>query len=130
MKVAVPLAKRILAPLEITEAASAIGAEIQKKIHGSGTATLIISNREMNGIMEIAQTLEDSNILLKGVTKTIKNETKEQKEGFLGMLIVTLEASLLGNMSAGKGIVGAGSGKGIVRAGSGNKKGKGIVRTG
>ena len=130
MKVAVPLAKRILAPLEITEAASAIGAEIQKKIHGSGTATLIISNREMNDIMEIAQTLEDSNILLKGVTKTIKNETKEQKEGFLGMLIVTLEASLLGNMSAGKGIVGAGSGKGIVRAGSGNKKGKGIVRTG
>ena len=130
MKVAVPLAKRILAPLEMTEAASAIGAEIQKKIHGSGTATLIISNREMNDIMEIAQTLEDSNILLKGVTKTIKNETKEQKEGFLGMLIVTLEASLLGNMSAGKGIVGAGSGKGIVRAGSGNKKGKGIVRTG
>ena len=130
MKVSVPLAKRILAPLEITEAASAIGAEIQKKIHGSGTATLIISNREMNDIMEIAQTLEDSNILLKGVTKTIKNETKEQKEGFLGMLIVTLEASLLGNMSAGKGIVGAGSGKGIVRAGSGNKKGKGIVRTG
>ena len=130
MKVAVPLAKRILAPLEITEAASAIGAEIQKKIHGSGTATLIISNREMNDIMEIAQTLEDSNILLKGVTKTIENETKEQKEGFLGMLIVTLEASLLGNMSAGKGIVGAGSGKGIVRAGSGNKKGKGIVRTG
>ena len=130
MKIAVPLAKRILAPLEITEAASAIGAEIQKKIHGSGTATLIISNREMNDIMEIAETLEDSNILLKGVTKTIKNETKEQKEGFLGMLIVTLEASLLGNMSAGKGIVGAGSGKGIVRAGSGNKKGKGIVRTG
>ena len=71
--------------------------------------------------MEIAQTLEDSNILLKGVTKTIKNETKEQKEGFLGMLLGTLEASLLGNMSVGKG---------IVRAGSGNKKGKGIVRTG
>ena len=82
MKVAVPLAKRILAPLEITEAVSAIGAEIQKKIHGSGTATLIISNREMNDIMEIAQTLEDSNILLKGVTKTIKNETKEQKKDF------------------------------------------------
>ena len=84
----------------------------------------------MNDIMKIVQALEDSNILLKGVTKTIKNETKEQKEGFLGMLIVTLEASLLGNMSAGKGIVGAGSGKGIVRAGSGNKKGKGIVRAG
>ena len=75
----------------------------------------------MNVTMEIAQTLEDSNILLKGVTKTIKNETKEQKEGFWGMLLGTLEASLLGNMSAGKG---------IVRASSGNKKGKGIVRTG
>ena len=130
MKVAVPLAKNILAPLGITAAASAIDAGIQKKIHGSGTTTLIISNEEMNDIMKIIQALEDSNILLKGVTKTIKNETKEQKEGFLGMLIVTLEASLLGNMSAGKGIVGAGSGKGIVRAGSGNKKGKGIVRAG
>ena len=75
----------------------------------------------MNVTMEIAQTLEDSNILLKGVTKAIKNETKEQKEGFWGMLVGTLEASLLGNMSAGKG---------IVRAGSGNKKGKGIVWTG
>ena len=49
----------------------------KKKIHGSGTVTLIISNEEMNGMMEIVQTLEDSNILLKGVTKTIKNETKE-----------------------------------------------------
>ena len=59
--------------------------------------------------------------MLKGVTKTIKNETKEQKGGFLSMLLVTLGASLLGNMLAGKG---------IVRAGSGNKKGKGIVRAG
>ena len=130
MKVAISLVKNVLAPQEITAAASAIDAGIQKKIHGSGTTTLIISNEEMNDIMKIVQALEDSNILLKGVTKTIKNETKEQKEGFLGMLIVTLEASLLGNMSAGKGIVGAGSGKGIVRAGSGNKKGKGIVRAG
>ena len=77
MKVAVPLAKNILAPLGITAAASAIDAGIQKKIHGSGTTTLIISNEEMNDIMKIVQTLEDSNILLKGVTKTIKNEMKE-----------------------------------------------------
>ena len=54
-----------------------------KKIHGSGTTTLIISNEEMNDIMKIVQALEDSNILLKGITKTIKNETKEQKGGFL-----------------------------------------------
>ena len=57
----------------------------KKKIHGSGT-TLIISNKEMNDIMKIVQALEDSNILSKGVTETIKNETKEQKGGFLSML--------------------------------------------
>ena len=73
MKVAVPLAKNILAPLGITAAASTIDAGIQKKIHGSGTTTLIISNEEMNDIMKIIQALENSNILLKGVTKTIKN---------------------------------------------------------
>ena len=71
--------------------------------------------------MKIVQAFEDSNILLKGVTKAIKNETKEQKERFLSMLLGTLGASLLGNMLAGKG---------IVRAGSGNKKGKRIVRAG
>ena len=74
MKIAVPLAKNIL----VTADASAIDAGIQKKIHGSGTTTLIISNEEMNDIMKIVQALEDSNILLKGITKTIKNEIKEQ----------------------------------------------------
>ena len=72
MKVAVPLAKNILAPLGITAAASTIDAGIQEKIHVSET-TLIISNEEMNDIMKIIQALENSNILLKGVTKTIKN---------------------------------------------------------
>ena len=76
MKVAVPLAKNVLAPLRIRAAASALDAGIQEKIHGSGTATWIISNKEMNDIMKIAQALEDSNILLKGVAKTIRNETK------------------------------------------------------
>ena len=69
----------------------------------------------MNDIMKIVQALEDSNILLKGVTKTIKNEAKEQKGRFLSMLLVTLGASLLGNLLAGKR---------IARAGSGNKKEK------
>ena len=64
MKVAIPLAKNVLAPLGITAAASAIDAGIQKKTHGSGTTTLIISNKEMNDVMRIVQTLEDSNILL------------------------------------------------------------------
>ena len=82
MKVAIPLAKNVLAPLGITAAASAIDAGIQKKIHGFGTTTLIISNEEMNDIMKIVQALEHSNILLKGVTKIIKNEIKEKKEDF------------------------------------------------
>ena len=88
----------------------------------------------MNDITKIIQAFEDSNILLKGVTKTNENETKEQKGGFLSMLLRTLGASLFGNLLAGEGIVRTGSGnkkgKGIVRAGSGNKKGKGIVRAG
>ena len=82
---------------------------------------LIISNKEMNDMMKIVQALEDSNILLTGVTKTIKNETKEQKGGFLSMLLGTLGASLLRNLLTGKG---------IVRAGSGKKKEKRIVRAG
>ena len=111
MKVAIPSAKKVLDPLGITAAASTIDVGIQKKIHGSGTTTLIISNKEMNDIMKIVQALEDSNILLKGVTKTIKNETKEQKGGFLSMLLGTLGASLLGNILTGKWIVRAGSGR-------------------
>ena len=71
---------------------------------GSGTTTLIISNEEMNDIMKIIQALEDSNILLKANTWTIKNETKEQKGGFLSMLLGTLWDSLLGNLLAGKGL--------------------------
>ena len=98
MKVAIPLAKNFLAPLGITAVASAIDAEILKKIHGSGTKILIILNEEMNDIMKIVQALEDINILLKGVTKTIKNETKEQKGGFLSTLLGTLGPSLLGNL--------------------------------
>ena len=82
MKVAIPLGKNVLAPLGITAAASAIDAGIKKKIHGSGNTTLIISNKEMNDIIKIIQALEDSNILLKGVTKTIKNETNNKKEDF------------------------------------------------
>ena len=118
MEVAVSLAKNIIAPLGITPATSAIDAGIQKKIHGSGTTTLIILNEEMNDIMKIVQALEDSIILLKGVTKTIKNETKEQKGGFLSMLSDTLGASLLGNLLSGKATVRLG--EGIVRAGYGS----------
>ena len=121
MKVAIPLSKNVLAPLGITAAASVIDAGIRKEIHGSETTTLIISNEETNDIMKIVQALEDFNILSKGVTEAIKNETKEQKGVFVSMLLGTLGASLLGNLLTGKG---------IVRAASGNKKGKGIARAG
>ena len=92
-----PLAKSVLVPLGLTVTASVADAGIQKKILGSGTTTLVISNGEMNDIIKTVQALEDSNILLKGVTKTIKNDTKEQKGEFLSMLLGTLGASLLGN---------------------------------
>ena len=88
IKVAIHLAKNTLALLGITVATSATDAGIQKKIHGSGTTTLITSNEEMNNIMKIVETLEDSNILLKGVTKKIENEAKMQKGGFLSILLV------------------------------------------
>ena len=80
MKVAVPLAKNILVPLGIATATSAIDAGIQKKIHGSGTATLIISNKKINDIIQIVSAVEDSYNLLKEVTKTIKNKIKENEE--------------------------------------------------
>ena len=127
MKVALPLAQKVLAPLGLTAAMSAIDGRIQKKIHGSGVK-LIIEQEDMNDIMKIIEALENSGILLKGVTKTIKNETKEPRGGFLGMLLGTLGANLLGNLlTGGKGIMRAGdgivrAGDGIVRAGEGSKK--------
>ena len=90
MKVAMPLAKNVLAPLGLTAAMSAIDGSIQKKIHGSGTTKLMIENEDMNDIMKIIEALENSDILLKGVSKTIENETKEQRGGFLSMLLGTL----------------------------------------
>ena len=87
-------------------------------MRSSGIIT-IISNEEMKEIMQIVQVLEDSNILLNVDTKTIKNETKEQKGRFSGTLLRTLEASLLENMSTGKW---------ILRVDYGNKKGKGVLK--
>ena len=103
--------------------------KFKKKKHGSGNKTFTISNEEMNDIIKIIQALENSNILLKGVTKTIKNETKEQKGGFLSMLLGPLGATLLGNLLTGKGMLTAGSGRPLSST-SKNKKGKGIVRAG
>ena len=122
MKVVVPLAKNILAPLAITAATLAIDAGTQKKIHGSGATTLIISNKEMNDIMKIVEALQDSNTLFKWVTKTIRNKIKEQNGGSLGVSVGTLGAILLESLLTGKGIVRAGFGKGVGRAGYGSKR--------
>ena len=111
MKVTMPLAKNVLAPLGLTAAMSAIDGSIKKKMLGSGTTTLIISNDEMNDILKIVKSLEDSGVILKGVSETIQHEAKEQRGGFLSMLLSTLGASLLGNLLT--------SGKGVIRAGEG-----------
>ena len=125
MKVVMPLAKNVLAPLGFTAAMSAIDGSMQNEIHDSGVK-LIIEQEDMKDIMKIIKALENSGILLKGVSKKIKNETKEQKGGFLSMLLGTLGASLLGNLlTGGKGIVRAGEGNVVSRAkgeGSGGKK--------
>ena len=121
MKVVMPLAKNELAPLGLTAAMYAIHGSIKKKIHGSGVK-LIIEQEDMNDIMKIIEALENSGILLKGVSNTIESETKEQRGGFLSMLLGTLGASLLRNLLTGKGIMTMGDGK--VLAGSGSKKKK------
>ena len=103
-----PLLKSViksLGLLALTVASSAIDAGVERKIYGSGSTTLVISNEEVNDIMKIVQALENSGISLKGVSETIKNETKEQKGGFLSMLLGTLGAYLLRNLLTGKGAV-------------------------
>ena len=118
-----PLAKIILIPVGLTTAADAA---IRKKMFGLGrhpsnlasplldlrsrTTTLIISNEEMNYIMKIHKSLEESGLLIKCISKTIKNKAKEQKGEFLGMLLGTLDASLLGNLLTDKGTVRPGEG--------------------
>ena len=123
-----PLAKNVLIPLGLTAAASAADAGIHKKILGSGhnNTTLIISNDKMDDILKIVKSLEDSGVLLKGVSETIQHEAKEQREGFLSVLLGTLGASLLGDVLS-KGL----SGRGVSKAGEGTlRTGEGAIRAG
>ena len=125
-----PVAKSVLVPLGLTAAASAADAGIHKKFLGSGkrpldlalpnNTTLIISNDEMEDILKIVKSLEESGTLLKEVSETIRNESKEQKGGFISVLLGTLGVSLLGNMLAGKGVIRAG--EGTARVGYGSKR--------
>ena len=128
-----PFAKSVLIPLGLPPAASAADTGIHKNILGSGhhhfsssapqTTTLIISNYEMKDIIEIVKSLEDSGLLLKALSETTQNESKEQKGGFLSMLLGTLGASLLRNILAGKRINRAG--KGAIA----KRQGRGIVKS-
>ena len=123
-----PLPKSVLIPLGLTAAVSAADSGIPKKILGSGhsNTTLIISNDEMDDILKIVKCLEDTGVLLKGVSETIKHEAKEQRGGFLSMLLGTSGASLLGDVLS-KGL----SGSGVIRAGEGTiRAGEGTVRAG
>ena len=92
--------------------------EYIKKLGSGNNITFIISNDEIEDIIKIVKSLEKSGLLLEGVTKTVQNEIKEQKGGFLSMLLGTLGASLLGNL--GQGMYRAGKSKGVLRAGYGN----------
>ena len=127
-----PLAKGVLILLGLTTAPSAADAGIHKKILGSGNnTTLIISNKDMHDLIKIVKSLEDSGLLLKGITESVQNEIKEQKGRFLSMLLGTLGASLLRNLLNGKGAFHARkrlnkkekeihrTGEGIVRVGEG-----------
>ena len=129
-----PSAKSVLIPLGLTAAASAEDAGIHKKILGSGNnTTLIISDKDMDDLIKIAKSLEDSGLLSKGVTESVQNEVKKQKGEYLCVSLGTLGASLLGNLLTGKGAFhprervnkkGKGihrAGEVIVRAGEGNK---------
>ena len=101
-----PLAKSVLIPLGLSAVASAADTKIYKAILGSGKpTTLIIWNDEVKDIIEIVESLKDSGLLPERVSKTIQNEAKEQKGGFVSMLLSTLGASLLGNILEGKEII-------------------------
>ena len=127
LKSGLPLLKSVVKPLDmlgLTAAASATDTAINKKILGSGNhTTLIISNNDMQDFLKIVKSLEDSGILLNGITETIKNEVEEQKGGFLSMILGTLGASLLGDLLtknvSGRGVIRAG--EGTIRAGYGSK---------
>ena len=99
------LAKGSLIPLGLAAGASATNAAIHKNFFASGTTILIISNEEMNDIMKIFKALGECGLLIKGVSKAIKNEAKERKGGFLGMLLDTLGAFLSGNLLTGRGTI-------------------------
>ena len=117
------MAKNVLFPYRSTAADSATDAAIQKKLFGLGRrTTLIISNEEVNDVMEISKSLEESGLLIIGVRKTIRNYEKRQRGRFLDMLLGTLRASLLGNLLTGKGVKAKIPGRGVIRGDEGTTR--------
>ena len=109
------LTKSALIPLRSSAGMSAADATIQKKIYGSGTTALIISNEEIEDMMKIVKSLEESALLMKGISEIVKNEAQKQKDRFLPMLLWILVGSVLGNALTGKLVITAG--EGVIRAG-------------
>ena len=100
-----PLARSFLVPLGLSAGISAADVIIQKKIYGSGTTASIISNEETEDIMKIVKSFEESGLLVKEISETIKNETKDQDGGFLPMPFGTSAASLLGSALTGNRVI-------------------------
>ena len=123
-----PLLKSVIKPLSmlgLTDVASAIDAAKSKKNLGSGGhTTLIISNDDIQDLLKIVKSLENRGILLDGITETVKNEFKEQKSGFLSMLLGAFGDSSLGDLLtkslSGRGVIR--EGEGTIRAGYGSKR--------
>ena len=123
MTAGLPLMKSVLTPLfqiamlpfGLSVGMAEIDAAILKKKFGSGTVVLIIWKEEMEDIMKIVESLEESRLFIEEISETIKNKAKEQKEAFIGMLLGTLAANLLGNTLSGWGVIRAGVG--TIRAG-------------
>ena len=124
LKSGLPLLKSVIKPLGmlgLAAAASTTDAAIHKKVLGSGNHTrLIISNDDMQDLLKIIKSLENSGVLLDGITETVKNEVEEQRGGFLSTLLNVLGSSILDNILSGKGIIRAG--EETIRAGYGSKR--------
>ena len=105
-----PLAKSDLILLGLKAATSETNAAIHKEIFGSGNATLVTLNEEINDVMKIVKSLEGFGLLIKEIRETFKNEPKKQNGRFLKMLLWTLGASLLENLVTGKDTIRAGEG--------------------
>ena len=123
--------KKCINPLGLTAAASAADAGIHKKILGPGNTALIISNKDIEDLIKIVKSLEDSGLLLNGVTESVQNDVKEQRGGFLSMLLGTLGASLLGNLLTGQGAIATSQERVVNKIGKGiHRAGEGVVRAG